>query len=479
MTVRWPSIRFVVVAILSAAVLSFNFGARGLLSNDDTRFPMLARDILVHRHWLVPALPDGTPHLVKPPMMAWLIALASWPTGTVSVRTAVLPSMLSALGVVLLTYGIGRRLFNVDAGVVASLTAATTLGIYGLAHSAMPDMVQLLGVTAAMAAYVAAEFGHRGASLVAFYACIGVASLSKGAAGFLPLAIGLVDTVREHGLVGLRRLVSRPGLTVLVLLAAPWWIVAAMVGQHDRFVEGVVVNDQLRWYFGRQGWGWRAVTEPIGHALAITLPWCVLLPFAFRQTAREADPERARRVRLLLVWLATVFAIMAVSGQQRERYYLPLCPAVALLIGWWYTTLRWRRPAPAFAAAWMAVVAGGLIVVPRDTRRYNATTEVAALRTVVAHAPARVYAHDVPELVLSFNLDRPVLINGPYRVFEERVRQGEAGYLVISDRALSTQTPDPCVRRVATGLATRREFTVLDSQGCGERRAAAGTQPPG
>src|SRR5438067_13232647 len=110
--------RLALVAAVDAVVLSFNFGSRLLLTNDDTRFPVMARDLLVNGHWLVPALPDGTPHLMKPPLTVWLIALASWPVGAVTVRTAVLPSVLEAIAVALLTYWLGRRLFEPSAGVV-------------------------------------------------------------------------------------------------------------------------------------------------------------------------------------------------------------------------------------------------------------------------------------------------------------------------------------------------------------------------
>jgi hypothetical protein len=151
---------------LGTAVLAYDFGSRLLITNDDTRFPILARDALANGHWLVPALPDGRPHIVKPPLAAWLITLASWPSGHVSVRTAVLPSLLAAIGIVLLTYGLGRRLFGRDAGVVAGLIAATTVGMYTMAHSPMPDMVQLLAGTAAIAAYVASGFGASPGTLV-------------------------------------------------------------------------------------------------------------------------------------------------------------------------------------------------------------------------------------------------------------------------------------------------------------------------
>ncbi|MBI1848622.1 MAG: glycosyltransferase family 39 protein [Candidatus Rokubacteria bacterium] len=474
-----PSWRFALVALAAVVVLGFNFGARGLLTNDDTRFPVMARDVLVNGHWLLPALPDGKPHLVKPPLVVWLIALASWPAGAVSVRTAVLPSLLEAIGVVLVTYGLGRRLFGGDAAVVAGLTVSTTVGIYSMAHSSMPDMAQLLAVMGAMLAYVASGFGRRRGGLVAFYGLIGVGSLAKGAAGFLPLAIALADTLTSEGTRGLKRLVSLPGFILLAALAVPWWIVAAASGGQDRFVGGVVYNDQLFWYFLRESWGWRTFLEPLGHALAILVPWVLVLPFAARRALREDDPETARRTRLLLVWLVTVFVFMAVSGNQRERYYLPLCPAAALLVGWWYSTLAWRARARGFAAAWVVVVAVGAVAVKVHTPRFNATTDLSAVRAVLARAPAPLYSTDVPELVLSFNLDRPVLINPSYRAFERMVREGKPGYLIISDRVLATQAGDTCMSRVARGLATRREFTMLDPKGCGARASSPGAPRSG
>ena len=258
--------RFALVAFVGAAVLSFGFESRLLLTNDDTRFPVMAEDVLANGHWLVPALPDGTPHLAKPPLVVWLIALASWPAGSVGVRTAVLPSLLAAIGVVLLTYWLGRRLFDPDAGVVAGLTVATTVGVHSMAHSSMPDMTQLVAGTGAIALYVASGFGGRRAWLVAFYGIIGVGSLAKGAAGFVPLAIVLIDAITAHGVVGLKRLVSIPGWFVLAALAVPWWLVAAASGGHERFVHGVVLNDQLLFYFGRNVWGWRTIMEPVGFA---------------------------------------------------------------------------------------------------------------------------------------------------------------------------------------------------------------------
>ena len=92
----------------SAALLFFDFGRRVLATNDETRFPMLARDILARGDWLLPRL-NGAPYLNKPPLYAWLIALGSRPGGAVTQATAAVPSLLAAVGVVLVTAWLGRR----------------------------------------------------------------------------------------------------------------------------------------------------------------------------------------------------------------------------------------------------------------------------------------------------------------------------------------------------------------------------------
>jgi 4-amino-4-deoxy-L-arabinose transferase-like glycosyltransferase len=454
------------VGALGAAVLAYNFGSRLLITNDDTRFPVLARDALVNGHWLVPALPDGRPHIVKPPLAAWLIALASWPSGHVSVRTAVLPSLLAAIGVVLVTYWLGRRLFGRDAGVVAGLIVATMVGMYTMAHSPMPDMVQLLAGTAAIAAYVASGFGASPSILVPFYVVVGLGSLAKGAAGLVPLAVAGVDAIVTEG-TGLKRLVSFPGWLALAALAVPWWLAAASSGGQRRFVTEYVLSDQLYRYFGRGGrQDWWALAAPVTFGVTVLLPWVLLLPGALRRAVRESDPDTRRRVRLLLVWLATVFALMAVSSQQRERYYLPLCPVAALLIGWWYSTSAWRWRARAFTGTWIAVAAVGAVVVALDTPRYNATTDLREVRAVLPPAPARVFALDLQDLALSFNLDRPVVNCKNYESCVQRVREGEGRYVLISNRLLGQQPRGSCLRPVATGVVTRRPFTVLDPTLC-------------
>jgi len=165
---------FAVVVAVSAALLGFDLGRRVLSTNDEARFPMMARDILTNGHWLLPEL-SGVPMLNKPPLHAWLIAIGAWPTGAVSQRTAVVPSFIGALGLVAMTCWIAQRLFGVGAGLTAGLIVATTAGVFAMARSAVPDMTLSLGIAAAMAAFVRAELDGRRSAWLGFYALVGVA----------------------------------------------------------------------------------------------------------------------------------------------------------------------------------------------------------------------------------------------------------------------------------------------------------------
>ncbi len=449
--------RLLLLVAVSAMLLFFDFGSRVLATNDETRFPMLARDILANGNWLVPRL-GGVPHLNKPPLHAWLIALASWPAGSVTPGTAVLPSLLAALCVVVVTFWIAERLFGAQTALVAGLTVLTTLGVFSWARIPMPDMTLCAAVTLAMAAYVAAEFGGARAGLIAFYGLVGIASLTKGPVGLLPLAVVAVYTVAARGWSGFKLLCSVPGLVLLVVLSGGWWVVAAVVGR-GAFVRDIVVSDLLLWYVPTHGWGWHRVTDPLVQAIAVLLPWSLLLPFAGWAAMRAAEPERARRTQLLLVWLGAVFVLVAVSQEQRTRYYLPLCPPAALLIGAWYDTLRSRWRAVGFAGAWMAVVAIGLAVHANVLTREIGATDLDVIRGQLPRT-ATIYSVEAPDLVFSFYFERPVVPLARYREFKQRAQGVDRQYLIAGERGLPA-SPDAGVRRIATGLVNRRPVVLL------------------
>ncbi len=453
-----PLVQVVLLLCVSAALLVLNLGAMVFATNDSARFPMLGRDILANSNWLLPRL-DGVPHLNKPPLHAWLVALASWPSGAVTEWTAALPSVLAALLVVLLTYWIGYRLFDSGVALVAGLTVVTTYGVFSLARETVPDMVFCAAVTAALVAHATMEFNGRRSALVILYILSGVAFWTKGPAGLLPLVVIGIYSCATYGFGGLRHLKSTPGAVVLALLICSW-LGLVLLASPDQFVHDVVVRDLLLWYVPSQLPGLHQLYDPPLQTLTILLPWAVLLPGAIWLAIRSTDSEHARRVRWLLFWLGTMFALFAISHEQRMRYYLPLCPPAALLIGVGYSRLRLPRRALGFACLWLLVAVGGLTMDSRVRAQYNAATDLRAVSLDLARAK-HLYAFDAPELVFSFYLGRPVTILRSYRDFEQRIRRGGEGeYLIIAERAVPTVLPEP-LRLVSTAVVNGRRMSIL------------------
>src|SRR5262245_7770900 len=360
------------VALLAAAtfaLLGFDLGALVFESNDEARFPLMARDVLANGHWLAPEI-AGVPMLNKPPLHAWLIALSSLPTGAVTQRSAALPSALGGLAVVLATTWIGSRLFSAAEGMTAGVVAATTAGVFSLARIPLPDMSLTLAITVAMGLFGLAELEQRRHALTAFYGVTGLAFLTKGPVGLMPLAAALGFQILAHGPRGVARLVSVPGIALLALLTIPWPLLALHVAR-QQFVDDVLLKDMHANYFGLGDRQWRRLTEPIRQAVTVLLPWSLLAPVALWSAARESAPEKARPTWLVLAWAAAAFCLTAVSMRQRLRYYLPLCPPMALLIAVWWRGLRWPQWAGVAGPICVALTVAGLVLSERSevTRR--------------------------------------------------------------------------------------------------------------
>jgi 4-amino-4-deoxy-L-arabinose transferase-like glycosyltransferase len=448
--------RLAALLAVSAVLLFFDFGARVFTTNDETRFPLMARDIVRHGHWLLPEI-DGVPMLNKPPLHAWLIAIAAGPTGHVSPRIAQLPSLLAALGLVAVTYWIGVRLFSWAVGLGAGLIVVTTAGVFSLARSPVPDMVLSLVVALAIAAFVMAEFEDRRHALLAFYVLVGIAFWVKGPAGFMVLGIVLVYELVVYGRAGLRRLLSPLGIVALALLAGSWTTLAWSAGG-ALFVDEVLTQDFMRAYFVSGPWGRGGLLNAIGQAISILLPWAILIPAALWSSLRMRNLRRRRETILVVAWTAVVFVLVALSHRQRWRYYLPLCTPAALLVAAWLDSLQWRWRTEAFVATWLVVamsfVTGQVTVTARQAR----STDWGHIAAEATKTRGALFALGAPEIVFEFYLDVPVRVTRDYATF---AHHADATDLLIPARKRSELPQLPELRQVAEGLVAGQPFALL------------------
>jgi 4-amino-4-deoxy-L-arabinose transferase-like glycosyltransferase len=343
---RLPSRSALGIALVATLVVLLDLGRRILATNDEARFALLAQDMLNRGAWFLPRLNDIGYHS-KPLLQAWLIALCSWPVGHVTQLTAVLPSALAGIGTVLVVHAVGRSMFGAPAGRFAALVVVTTQGWFLHARLPMPDMLLTFVIAASLAMFWRVVARRPGANWLAFYALVALAFWAKGAAGLMPLAVAFVYAIATRRRGRWRDLHLPAGLALVAVLVAPWWIIQWL--SDGGAVRAVVTDDYAAWYVPR-ALTVALLTGPLQHVVGILFPWVLVGPIAIWQAARflRGGGEDRDAVEVLLLWSAVVFGCVAISEQQRLRYYLPLVPPAALLIGWWCAeaAVKGRATAP-------------------------------------------------------------------------------------------------------------------------------------
>lgn len=334
------------LAPTALVLTAVDLGRRVLVNNDEARFPVLAMDILARGDWFRPEL-HGIIYQRKPLLLAWLIVLGSLPAGHVTQLSAALPSALAAIATALAVYALGRDMFGREAGRVAALVALTTVGVFVYARIGMPDMLMTAWITGSFVFLWPMTRGRRPHAWLGFYGCLAGAFWSKGPAGFLPLVVALAWAAAGWRTGRWRLLAPARGLALLAALVAPWFVIglaSSATGLHE-----AVVNDQILW-FVPQGFKASRLLAPFEHSAGMLFPWLLLLPIVLRQAVTFLRGNGAEReaVWLLLCWSAAILLVIGITDQQRFRYYLPIVPPVALLVGWWGAgaIVHRREPGP-------------------------------------------------------------------------------------------------------------------------------------
>jgi 4-amino-4-deoxy-L-arabinose transferase-like glycosyltransferase len=324
--------RVLALALAIAALYLLFLGRHGLHESDEGRYAEIAREMKDSGDLLIPTL-NGVPHFQKPPVIYWSTAASLAVLGE-NEMAARMVSLLAALGVLVLTYWIGRWWFDGTTGLAAVWILAGSWQFFMLGRSLTPDMMMTFWSTAAIAGFVwASRSGvSTRARFLPYFVCMGIAFATKGPMGMLvPLFMGI-------GWQWGSRRSDRPrvrvpwiaGLLLTLVLALGWFFAASLrhpeLGRY--FFEFEFLNRFLSKTHGR--------SQPIWYFIPVLLvgwlPWTPLLPLAIsghREKRRSGGSNRALHWALV-GWLVVPFALLSLSGSKLMTYVLPLFPGIAL-----------------------------------------------------------------------------------------------------------------------------------------------------
>jgi 4-amino-4-deoxy-L-arabinose transferase-like glycosyltransferase len=329
-----PWLPTILVLMLGVMVLAKGIDEIPLINWDEATYSEVAHEAVVNHSYLDFTF-NGESYVKKPPLLFWMI-VASFKAFGESEFSARLPSVVMGVGTLLLMSAMAAAEFGPLAGLAAGIVP---LGFYFFiargGRECATDAPLIFFSTLAIFALGRVR-SHRGWTLGVGAAC-GLALLSKGAAGLIPLSVAAIawlaiPAFSELGISGLITIIATSAI-----VAAPW------------LVYELIYNGQAFWttYIKHETLMRIAKHLEDQHAAAgfttrtfaseVRFLWPLLLPLAGVTYAamRERGWWMLRcipvSVRIWLLWFAIAFTAAYAVQTKLGWYILPALIPVALL----------------------------------------------------------------------------------------------------------------------------------------------------
>ncbi len=312
-----------ILTILCLSLYLPCLGNRDLWGSVEPQYAEVARETLVDGHWIIPYY-NGMPYTIKPSLYTWLIAVVSIPVGDVTEFTARLPSALSALGMVLLVFFLGKELLSRRVGLLAALILVSSPQFYTSACMVRIDMPLALLTTASMATlYLGLAHSRTDYYLLGWFLAT-LAALLKGP--LIPLIMATVVLLYLFSRKELRVLKERRtilGVLVCIATFLAWLLPVYLTGGGQDYLRGMYL---LLGAYATHEYHTKSFYFYLPELFGLG-PWALLIPVAIFMFFRD----KVEGLRLPCVWFLVMLFVFSWVSNKHSRYLLPLYPAAALL----------------------------------------------------------------------------------------------------------------------------------------------------
>ncbi|HVB81503.1 MAG TPA: glycosyltransferase family 39 protein [Candidatus Binataceae bacterium] len=366
-------IEIILIVVLGGLALGSGMSAPPLVDWDEATYVEVAHEAIANHSYLDFTW-NGQAYVKKPPLLFWAL-IGSFKVFGESEFAARLPSVVAGLATLLLIYLTAAGAAGRLAGTLAALVPLQFYFFIARGgRDCATDAPLLFFLTLALYAILRAREDRRFCALAG--AASGLAILSKGLAGTIPLIIAPLAVFVLPGFEA----IGSAGLAIVfgcaLAVAAPWYLYEALFNplfwtsfvQHEtlaRVARHLEDETHSGWYTLHGFW------QEIRFLWPLSLPAGALAVAAIgRGTVRKALVGGARRLRsiapaasLWIVWLAVALGAACAVQTKLPWYVLPALVPTALLTGTLAArALEYRGPMRG-AVAGLAALALALILV--------------------------------------------------------------------------------------------------------------------
>lgn len=323
----------VVYIIIIVSIYLIGAETIDLMDQDATQYMTIAQNMHYSGDYMTVKWRDDYNYLDKPPLLFWLSSLFFSVFG-VNHFAYRLPSILITLLGIFSTYKLGKKLYNEQAGIFASIIYATGLGIIIFNHDVRTDTI-LTGLVIFTIWQLWSYIEERKVlNFILAFVSIGFAIMAKGPLGLLipMLAIGpqLIISKRWKDIF---RWEWIPGLIIVLIVLLP--MIISTYNQHG--MHGI------KFHFWSQSFGritgeskWEDTTGPfffLHSFLWSFLPWSFLAVIAYVKKWISMFRENKNGEIITLSGITLVFIAMSMATYKLPHYVFVVYPLIAILTG--------------------------------------------------------------------------------------------------------------------------------------------------
>ncbi len=308
------------------------------IRGEESRRGLVALQMLQTGDWVVPRL-QGELYLSRPPLQNWVIALAGAVRGDVDTLAVRLPSALAILLTTLLVYGYSRTFLSRGGALAAGAAFASMGHVLQLGRLGETEALFTLLVSASLLSWHWTRVRGWPAAWgwVLAYVLAALGAIAKGPQApvyFVGSAVVYLLVRREwRALLGWSHLAGVAAFAVVLLAWFAPYAAHPEVGFDEavriwtsspsrRFTDAGLI-DTLH----------HVVTYPL-EVIGCMMPWAILLGAYLFRDMRRPPGGLPRQVLFLFVCIAVTFPTVWLAGGARGRYFMPLFPCFAPLIGY-------------------------------------------------------------------------------------------------------------------------------------------------
>lgn len=331
------------------------------LRGEETRRAQVAAEILASGDWVVPRQ-QGNIYLSRPPLGNWLIAISASVRGELDTLAVRLPTVLAILATTLLIYVYMRDFVSRTSALLAAAAYPTMGQVLQIGRLAETEGVFTLLVSSSLLVW------HRGLvrgwpvwlTWSAGYTLAALAGLAKGPQGplyFVASTWLFLLLARDW-----RRLWGRGHLVGMLAFMACLgsWQIPYYLRTNLASVYGIWTGNALARYQDHQALKFvqHLLTYPF-EILICTLPWSLVLRQYFRRSFYSGVAGARPSLTFVTVCLLATFPTVWFAAGAKGRYFMPLYPLLAVLVGVGVEHCLRARPGTAPRREWNQLMGGG------------------------------------------------------------------------------------------------------------------------